>query len=153
VTLSAFDPTAVTGSAPVFSSVAGSWPNPSANANIVPVVANGKVFVASFAALNIFGPGGTLPPLVVSPPPPPRVPLASQIFGRIIRIDTSQIIIKPATGAPVMVDTTNAVTADQSVPLVVGRAVHVFGPRDAAGIWHAQAIQRAKDSPRLWLPF
>jgi hypothetical protein len=153
VTLYAFDPTAASGSGPVFSSVAGSWPNPNANANIVPVVANGKVFVASFAALNIFGPGGTLAPLAVAPPSPPRVPLASQIFGRITRIDTSQITIQPATGAPVTVDTTTAVAADQSVPLVVGRAVHVFGPRDAAGLWHAQTIQRAKDAPALWQPF
>lgn len=153
VTLSAFDPTAVTGSGPVFSSVAGSWPNPSANANLVPVVANGKVFVASFAALNIFGPGGTLAPLVVAPPAPARAALPSQIFGKILRIGPSQIIIQPATGRPVTVDTTQAVAADQSVPLVVGRAVHVFGPRDAAGIWHAQQIQRAKDSPALWLPF
>jgi len=152
VTLYAFDPATASGSPPVFSSVAGSWPNPSANANIVPVVANGKVFVASFAALNIFGPGGTLPPLVMAAPRRAQA-LVSQIFGRIIRIDTSQITIQPATGAPVTVDTTNAVTADQSVPLVLGRAVHVFGPRDAAGIWHAQAIQRAKDSPDLWQPF
>lgn len=153
VTLYAFDPTAASGSGPVFSSVAGSWPNPNANANIVPVVANGKVFVASFAALNIFGPGGTLAPLAVAPPSPLRVALASQIFGRIIRIDTSQITIQPATGAPVTVDTTTAVAASQSVPLVVGRAVHVFGPRDAAGLWHAQTIQRAKDEPALWQPF
>jgi hypothetical protein len=153
VTLYAFDPTALSGSGPVFSSVAGSWPNPNANANIVPVVANGKVFVASFAALNIFGPGGTLAPLAVAPPSPPRELLASQIFGRIIRIGTTQITIQPATGAPVTVDTTTAVAADQSVPLVVGRAVHVFGPRDAAGLWHAQTIQRAKDAPALWQPF
>jgi hypothetical protein len=153
VKLYAFDPTAATGSAPVFSSDAGSWPNANGNANIVPVVANGKVFVASFAALNIFGPGGTLAPLVVPPPPPPRAPLPSQIFGRIIRIDTPQITIQPATGPLVTVDTTDAVAADQSVPFVVGRAVHVFGPVDATGVWHAQTIERAKDDPALWQPF
>jgi hypothetical protein len=149
VTLYAFDPTAPTGSQPVFSSIAGSWPNPPANANIVPVVANGKVFVASFAALNIFGPGGTLPPLVVPPPPPSRVP---QIFGRITSINTPQITIQPATGALVNVDTTAAVAAEQSVPLVVGRAVQVFGSPDSGGLWHAQIIGRAKDSPALWQP-
>jgi hypothetical protein len=152
VTLYAFDPAAATGSPPVFSSVAGSWPNPGANANIVPVAANGKVFVASFAALNIFGPGGTLAPLVV-PPSVTRGPLPSQIFGRITRIDTPQITIQPATGALVTVDTTAAVAADQSVPLVVGRAVHVFGSPDTDGLWHAQSIQRAKDAPALWQPF
>ena len=42
----------------LFSSQAGSWPNTSANANIVPVVANGRVFVASNQQLTIFGLGG-----------------------------------------------------------------------------------------------
>jgi hypothetical protein len=154
VTLYAFDPTAATDSLPVFSSPAGSWPNPSNNSNIVPVVANGKVFVASFAALNIFGPSGTLAPLVVPPPKLPPGPLPSQIFGRITSINAPHITIQPAAGAPVTVDTTAAVEADQSVPLVVRRAVHVFGSPDASGLlWHANSIQRAKDSPALWLPF
>jgi hypothetical protein len=151
VKLYAFDPTSSTDS-PVFSSIAGSWPNPPANANIVPVVANGKVFVASFAALNIFGPGGTLPPLVVPPPPPPRAPQIPQIFGRITSIHTPQITIQPVSGALVNVDTTAAVAAEQSVPLVVGRAVQVFGSPDSSGLWHAQIITRAKDSPALWQP-
>jgi len=34
---------------------AGFWPNPSANSNLVPVVANGQVFVASNKLLEIFG--------------------------------------------------------------------------------------------------
>ena len=100
-----------------------------------------------------FGPSGTLAPLALPPPPPPRAPLPSQIFGRITRIDRPQITIQPATGALVTVDTTDAVAADQSVPLVVGRAVHVFGPVDATGVWHAQRIERAKDDPALWQPF
>ncbi len=39
----------------LFSGVAGSWAVMSANANLVPVVANGKVFVASNKQLQIFG--------------------------------------------------------------------------------------------------
>jgi hypothetical protein len=39
----------------LFSETAGTWPNPG-NANIVPVVANGQVFVASNQQLAIFGP-------------------------------------------------------------------------------------------------
>jgi len=39
----------------LFSAPAGAWPNMSANANLVPVVANGLVFVASNQQLQIFG--------------------------------------------------------------------------------------------------
>ncbi|HLK04585.1 MAG TPA: hypothetical protein VKT53_09105 [Candidatus Acidoferrum sp.] len=39
----------------LFSGVAGTWPNTGGNSNIVPVVANGKVFVASYKQLSIFG--------------------------------------------------------------------------------------------------
>ena len=33
----------------------GSWPNTGGNSNLVPVVANGEVFVASQTQLKIFG--------------------------------------------------------------------------------------------------
>ena len=39
----------------LFSVTAGAWPNLSGNANLVPVVANGQVFVASNKQLQIFG--------------------------------------------------------------------------------------------------
>jgi hypothetical protein len=47
----------------LFSSTAGNWPNTGGNSNLVPVVANGLVFVASNQQLQIFGltgnPNGT----------------------------------------------------------------------------------------------
>ncbi len=39
----------------LFSAPAGAWPTLTANANLVPVVANGLVFVASYQQLQIFG--------------------------------------------------------------------------------------------------
>jgi hypothetical protein len=39
----------------LFSGVAGNWPNTGGNANIVPVVADGRVFVASNQQLAVFG--------------------------------------------------------------------------------------------------
>ncbi|MGF6840506.1 hypothetical protein QF001_004373 [Paraburkholderia youngii] len=149
VTLYAFD--ASGGTTPIFSSVAGSWPRNGANANIVPTVANGKVFVASFAALNIFAPGGTLAPVVVPPPTTPPGPLPSQIYGIVTSVGTLQITIQPQTGAPVLVDTSAADQAHLSVPHVVGKAVHVFGPF-SGGAWHAERILRAKDDPESWVP-
>jgi hypothetical protein len=39
----------------LFSGLAGTWPNYGGNSNLVPVVANGEVFVASYKQLAIFG--------------------------------------------------------------------------------------------------
>jgi hypothetical protein len=39
----------------LFNGGAGSWPNVGGNSNLVPVVANGEVFVASYKQLQIFG--------------------------------------------------------------------------------------------------
>src|SRR5208282_3125780 len=43
----------------LFKATAGIWPNLGGNANLVPVVANGQVFVASNQQLQIFGLTGT----------------------------------------------------------------------------------------------
>ncbi len=40
---------------PLFRARAGTWPNTGGNSNLVPLVANGEVFVASHAQLKIFG--------------------------------------------------------------------------------------------------
>ena len=39
----------------LFKGQAGTWPNLGGNANLVPVVANGQVFVATNQRLEIFG--------------------------------------------------------------------------------------------------
>ncbi len=53
--LYAFNPQS-TGSMPIlFQGAAGSWPNVEGNSNLVPLVANGKVYVGSYQQLAIFG--------------------------------------------------------------------------------------------------
>ncbi|HET6181581.1 MAG TPA: hypothetical protein VFE61_31980 [Candidatus Sulfotelmatobacter sp.] len=53
--LYAFDPSVSGTMKQLFQGTAGSWPNFKANANLVPVVANGRVYVASNKQLQIFG--------------------------------------------------------------------------------------------------
>ncbi len=57
VFLYAFNPDATTGSTmtELFKGVAGYWPSLGGNSNLVPVVANGEVFIASYQELQIFG--------------------------------------------------------------------------------------------------
>jgi hypothetical protein len=42
----------------LYSVPTGRWPNLGGHANIVPVVANGRVYVAAYKSLMIFGPNG-----------------------------------------------------------------------------------------------
>jgi hypothetical protein len=54
--LYAFDPEASSSTLKrIFVAKAGTWPNLNGNSNLVPVVANGRVFVASYKKLMIFG--------------------------------------------------------------------------------------------------
>jgi hypothetical protein len=52
ISLHAFDATNATR---LFSQAAGTWPNFDGTANVMPVIANGKVFVAAYRSLSIFG--------------------------------------------------------------------------------------------------
>ncbi|HEY6763569.1 MAG TPA: hypothetical protein VI386_02250 [Candidatus Sulfotelmatobacter sp.] len=53
--LYAFNPDSGATMTQLFKGAAGAWPNYGGNANLVPVVANGQVFVASHKQLQIFG--------------------------------------------------------------------------------------------------
>jgi hypothetical protein len=53
--LYAFNPDAGTTMTQLFKGIAGNWPNFGGNANLIPVVANGQVYVASDKQLQIFG--------------------------------------------------------------------------------------------------
>jgi hypothetical protein len=53
--LFAFDPDSGKPMTQLFKAQAGSWPNLNGNSNLIPVVANGQVFVASYQQLQIFG--------------------------------------------------------------------------------------------------
>ena len=55
VHLYAFNPDSASTLHPIYNESAGYWPYVTGNSNLVPVVANGEVFVASYKQLNIFG--------------------------------------------------------------------------------------------------
>lgn len=139
----------------LFSAVAGAWPHTGGNANIVPVVANGQVYVASDKQLSIFGLKGSSS--VTATPVSEAVaqnvfadPSQHEIFGTISSVNGSQLTVQTRTGSFVQVDASAAIQNDLCVDLQPGGAVDVQGTYDASGVLLASSIQRAKDSPALW---
>jgi hypothetical protein len=154
VTLYALRGTPSAGTLPIlFKRTAGSWPNLEANANIVPVVANGQVYVASYKELSIFGllPAGIAP--TTSKPHPATqnivAPGEHEIFGTVTAVEGSHFTLQTRTGSLVQVDATGAIQNELSIDLFVREAVDVRGIYDSNGVLGATVIQRAKE-PATW---
>jgi hypothetical protein len=147
VTLYAFDANSHQLITPV---VAGTWPNMQGNANLVPVVANGHVYVASYKSVAIFGlgPAGTLS---VAAAPQPAIS-QHEIFGTITALDGASLTIETRTGTFVPVDATAAIASDQSINLKVDKPVRVVGDFNTSGVLLATAITHAKNSSESWPP-
>jgi len=150
LTLYAFAATPANGTlTQLYSADAGSWPNLGGNANIVPLVANGKVYVGAYQTVTIFGPNGTATAAV-----PVSVKLASplpRITGTLLSIDGTQLTLLTRAGQTVHLNAAEA-AANQRVPiLVVGRPYTVTAAGHVAGgSWQATAITRAKPGQGAW---
>jgi hypothetical protein len=136
----------------LFSSPAGTWPNIGGNGNIVPVVANGKVYVASYKALRIFGAPGiaTIAKSAALPVPVASVGTHSTT-GILMAIDGKTLTIQTRTGQIVKIDASLA-TKDEQVS-----ALHLKEPYIAmgetftvTGALLATSIVRGKGSADLW---
>jgi hypothetical protein len=138
--------------ATLYSAQAGGWPSIGAYANIVPVVANGHVYVAGYKQLAVFGLGGQQPGDRLAQAPPPAVAdKGNQLSGWVKAVD-GPLLTLWTRSAVKMVDASHARQAHLSVPIFVGGPVFVRGTYDAKGLLHAEAILRAKDLPDLWQP-
>jgi hypothetical protein len=161
VTLYAFKWSPTTAFKQLFSGPAGSWPNTGGNANIVPVVVNGKVYVASAyldssnntrGQLNIFGSGGTGTPLAaaVADPISPHV-----ISGVLIAVSGSTLTLQTRGGGSATIDASQAIQKHSvGAPRKLGVPFTVLGSTiEANGALLATAIVRAKGvSGDLWPP-
>jgi len=133
------------------------WRNTGGNANIVPVVANGRVFVASYKQLTIFGLGGhkfvasaaaAAEPAALDTNAPPH-----EITGVLEHAAGPVLTLQTRAGKIVQVDDSDALRSGQTGVLVPGNAYTVQGTTyDSTGALHAQAVGRAKDSPAFWPP-
>jgi hypothetical protein len=154
VSLYAFDPATATF---LYSAVAGTWPYVGGDADIVPVVANGNVFVASYAQLAIFGelPAGAQTAAILHPAAPARdasLPVGThEMYGRIVSVRASRIDVALRNGRTATIDVSAAERAFATVDLYAGEAVMVRFT-SLAHAFAAETVQRAKDSPALWGP-
>jgi hypothetical protein len=138
----------------IFFSPAGSWANIGSNENTVPVVANGKVYVASNSALTIFGIGGASVPKIPSQPNPVAAPGSLYLITGILQgISGSTLTLKTRTGKSVKIDDAQAVRNQRvGAPLRVGIPLTVQGSSiEGTGALQATSIVRAKGSTgELW---
>jgi hypothetical protein len=141
----------------LYQGTAGYWESSGGNANVVPVVANGKVYVASYKQLDILGLGGAGARFVTAQIPPAgaarnTIKAPHQITGMLVTIRGSMLTLRSRTGKTVLVDDSYAVRHERSSDLVAGEPFTVRGAYDASGILHAAAIVRAKPSQSAWPP-
>jgi hypothetical protein len=146
----------------LFSATAGSWPNTGGNANIVPVVFDGKVYVASAyldasgntrGQLNIFGIAGTGTPLAsaVAAPASPHL-----VSGTVTAVSGSTLTLRTRKGRGMTIDLSQARRNRRigAFPLKVGATLTVLGSMiEGNSALLATSVVRAKGtSGNLWPP-
>jgi hypothetical protein len=163
VTLQAVDASNLTHQ--LISLQAGTWTHAvNSNADLVPTVANGKVYVASNKQLQIFGLFGTqaqrrvLPPALRPSQPdavtcPPSEPAGSamrgagsavhQFSGTVCRLENNQLQLALRSGRSISVDISAAFAKHRQVVLSPGRTIRVRARIDAKGVAHAEKISPA----------
>jgi hypothetical protein len=161
VTLYAFD---ASDSATLFSDIGGSWPNVQGNANIVPTIANGRVFVGSNRELAIFGLGGAAPAselnqlltaqqtaLMEASSLPVLTPGEHAIYGTVVAVGSGILTLQKRDGVRVQVDTSEAQALNHAAVSAAGSAAFVRG-NYLNGVLVATYISHAKPQPALWKP-
>lgn len=167
IKLFAFNGTASGATLPLlWSGNAGTWPSghsdSGGNANLVPTVANGRVYVPGFNELRIFGLRATRKRNHFAPraeeisigraePGSGKVP-GAQYWGTIKSIDGPRIEIALRTGNLLKVDLSEAMKEHTTITAVVGRTVVISGRLNAQGVLEAHTMGRANAAPKGWDP-
>ena len=151
--LYAFDAKPAGGSLPqLWAGEAGNWPNNGGNANIVPMVANGRVYVASYQELEIFGlldhehhghpeERRAHPPASATTLIPASGPL---YWGTIRKVEGQRVELELRNGSRLTVDVSKVVPSASSDTGAVGRALAVSGTMGADKVFVASGLWRIK---------
>lgn len=140
---------------------AGGWPNTGGAANTIPVVANGKVYVASNKELKVFG---------LSAPPVEKATVTGREMGHApigaeltpgSNVTIHGDVIGPVEGDgatlwfntcphAIKVDVAKAREGQKAPELVPGRSLVVYGSVSANGVITAERIDYGGDLPGQW---
>jgi hypothetical protein len=160
LTLYAFDGTASGSSlTELWHDASGSWPSVNGNPNLVPTVANGKVYVATNEALAIFGITSSTSASrmaarkekLMSEPVPFPWPPGALYWGTVKSVDGNRVTLTLRDGRLLQVDFTGAANSGSAIDPLVGLHVVVTGALNADGVLQARTMQRAK-GPGSWGP-
>jgi hypothetical protein len=125
----------------------GSWPNIGGNANIVPTVSNGRVYVASNKLLTILNVGGTgALSLAAAEATTPTPTSGFAISGTLESVNGSVLTLTNRNGKERLIDASKAIANDTISPaLINGGAYTAVGSSfTSLGALQADAIYRAK---------
>jgi outer membrane protein assembly factor BamB len=159
LTLYAFSGAPLNGTLPqLFSAPAGSWPNLGGNANVVPVVANGKVYVASYQSLMIFGANAPATVAVSTAAgakaarvAAPAVDHTLRVSGTLHSVDGTVLTLAMRGGKTVRIDDSAAAANERIAILTLGEPYTVVGEAGTDGIdVQALAVSRAKAAAAAW---
>jgi hypothetical protein len=149
---------------------AGTWTHAvNSNANLVPTVANGRVYVASNQQLQIFGlfsnraassGAGAKPPAPSEPAvfacPPEAAPLAvvaavgvHEIRGAVCEVKGNRLRVALAGQRSISVDMTEALSRHRTPLLSPGRPIKIRATIDDKGLAHAQRISHSHAVPEV----
>jgi hypothetical protein len=147
----------------IISSVAGTWPEVDANANIVPTIANGRVYVASYKELAIFGIGNPISPPILAQLNEFRTQSIADvnqwpnlqsgehaIYGTVRDINGSTLIVEKRDRTMVNVDIGEANLRHNVAAPEIGHGALIRGRYDDGGTLVATAVLHAKSQPALW---
>ena len=155
LTLYAFDATPTSGALKLlYSAAAGPWPNLGGNANTVPLLANGKAYVAAYKTLTIFGANGAPAVSGQTAAAAPNLPAGmTRVTGSLSSVNGATLSLLTRTGRTVNVDISAARSNERMSELVGGRAYTVIGPsHNARPLLKAISISRAKPGQSAWPP-
>jgi len=142
----------------IFVAPAGYWTNSISDSNVVPVVANGKVYVATVQSLAIFGleakgagPAKLPPPPVVVDSRPLLAAGEHEIRGIVRNMSGNTLVVEKRDHTEVTVDDLAAAANYKLAPPSIGHALVARGVFEQ-GILKAVLVGHAPDHPMMWPP-